>query len=292
MAITTSSIALPARVSEKIIANALEESAVLRLVDNKIRIKHAGEAIPVIAGDPTAYVVGEGQVKTNSDSSLATVTMKPKTFAVIEAFSNQFRDDNEALYQELVARLPRVIAQKFDDEVFHGTTSANFHTLGAVSTVSLSAANTTTWDQIIACRSAVEGANGELTAWAMANQGITALLGAVDGNSRPLFVQDTAIGGIGAIAGSPVVKAKAAYKAGASSNPDIIGYAGDWSNAVVGIARDVNIAISDEATLTVTGGTLNLFESNMFAVRCEFTLGFITGFASSNVPTQFVAITE
>lgn len=292
MAITTSSIALPARVSEKIIANALEESAVLRLVDNKIRIKHAGEAIPVIAGDPTAYVVGEGQVKTNSDSSLATVTMKPKTFAVIEAFSNQFRDDNEALYQELVARLPRVIAQKFDDEVFHGTTSANFHTLGAVSTVSLSAANTTTWDQIIACRSAVEGANGELTAWAMANQGITALLGAVDGNSRPLFVQDTAIGGIGAIAGSPVVKAKAAYKAGVSSNPDIIGYAGDWSNAVVGIARDVNIAISDEATLTVTGGTLNLFESNMFAVRCEFTLGFITGFASSNVPTQFVAITE
>lgn len=292
MAITTSSIALPARVSEKIIASALEESAVLRLVDNKIRIKHAGEAIPVIAGDPTAYVVGEGQVKTNSDSSLATVTMKPKTFAVIEAFSNQFRDDNEALYQELVARLPRVIAQKFDDEVFHGTTSANFHTLGAVSTVSLSAANTTTWDQIIACRSAVEGANGELTAWAMANQGITALLGAVDGNSRPLFVQDTAIGGIGAIAGSPVVKAKAAYKAGASSNPDIIGYAGDWSNAVVGIARDVNIAISDEATLTVTGGTLNLFESNMFAVRCEFTLGFITGFASSNVPTQFVAITE
>ena len=292
MAITTSSIALPARVSEKIIANALEESAVLRLVDNKIRIKHAGEAIPVIAGDPTAYVVGEGQVKTNSDSSLATVTMKPMTFAVIEAFSNQFRDDNEALYQELVARLPRVIAQKFDDEVFHGTTSANFHTLGAVSTVSLSAADKTTWDQIVACRSDVEGANGELTAWAMANQGITALLGAVDGNSRPLFVQDTAIGGIGAIAGSPVVKAKAAYKAGASSNPDIIGYAGDWSNAVVGIARDVNIAISDEATLTVTGGTLNLFESNMFAVRCEFTLGFITGFASSNVPTQFVAITE
>lgn len=292
MAITTSSIALPARVSEKIIANALEESAVLRLVDNKIRIKHAGEAIPVIAGDPTAYVVGEGQVKTNSDSSLATVTMKPKTFAVIEAFSNQFRDDNEALYQELVARLPRVIAQKFDDEVFHGTTSANFHTLAGVSAISLSAANTTTWDQIIACRSAVEAANGELTAWAMANQGITALLGAVDGNSRPLFVQDTAIGGIGAIAGSLVVKAKAAYKAGVSSNPDIIGYAGDWSNAVVGIARDVNIAISDEATLTVTGGTLNLFESNMFAVRCEFTLGFITGFASSNVPTQFVAITE
>ena len=292
MAITTSSIALPARVSEKIIANALEESAVLRLVDNKIRIKHAGEAIPVIAGDPTAYVVGEGQVKTNSDSSLATVTMKPKTFAVIEAFSNQFRDDNEALYQELVARLPRVIAQKFDDEVFHGTTSANFHTLAGVSAVSLSASNTTPWDQVVACRAAVEAANGELTAWAMANQGITALLGAVDGNSRPLFVQDTAIGGIGAIAGSPVVKAKAAYKAGASSNPDIIGYAGDWSNAVVGIARDVNIAISDEATLTVTGGTLNLFESNMFAVRCEFTLGFITGFASSNVPTQFVAITE
>jgi HK97 family phage major capsid protein len=292
MAITTSSIALPARVSEKIIANALEESAVLRLVDNKIRIKHAGEAIPVIAGDPTAYVVGEGQVKTNSDSSLATVTMKPKTFAVIEAFSNQFRDDNEALYQELVARLPRVIAQKFDDEVFHGTTSANFHTLAGVSAVSL-AGGSAAWSQLVAARAAVEGANGELTAWAMANQGITALLGEVDGASRPLFVGgDTAIGGIGAIAGAPVVKAKAAYKDGASSNPDIIGYAGDWSNAVVGIARDVNIAISDEATLTVTGGTLNLFESNMFAVRCEFTLGFITGFASSNVPTQFVAITE
>ncbi len=292
MATTLSSISLPAEVSSKIIENAQQESAVMRLAGNVIRVKNSGEAIPVIAGDPTAYVVGEGVAKTNSDPTLGLVTLKPKTFAVIEAFSNQFRDDAPALYNELVQRLPRVIAAKFDNEVFHGTTSANFHTLGAVSTVSLSASSTTPWGQVIACRSAVEAANGEVTAWALSNQGITDLLGAVDGQDRPLFIQDTAIGGIGAIAGAPVVKAKEAYKAGTSPAKNILGYAGDWSKAVVGIAKDVNIAISDEATLTITGGTLNLFEQNMFAVRCEFTIGFICGMHSSNVPTQFVALTD
>ena len=41
-----------------------------------------------------------------------------------------------------------------------------------------------------------------------------------------------------------------------------------------GTVEGVQIAISDQATLTDGGSTINLFEQNMFAVRAEIEVGF------------------
>lgn len=276
MAITTASISLPAEISNEIIANAIQESAIMRLA-HRIELPGHGAAIPVIAGDPTAYFVDEGAVKTASDSTLNAKTMKPRTIAIIEVFSNQFKESNEALYQEMVARLPKLLGQRFDQEVFTGTPVTGFDTLKGASTVAL---GSDAWAGLVAARAAVEAADGELNGWAMSNQGITKLLGEKAADGRPLFTDAVTDKEYGRLIGEPVVKAKKAY----DSTDNTLGFAGDWDKALYGIVNDINITVSDEATITGVG---NLFEKNMFAVRCEMEVGFVAANAA-----QFVKVTE
>ena len=279
MAITTASISLPAEISNEIVQNAIAESAVMQLA-HRIELPGHGAAIPVITGDPTAYFVDEAGVKTASDATLTAKTMKPRTIAIIETFSNQFRDSNEALYAEMVARLPKLLAQRFDQEVFTGTAVSGFDTLKGASAVSI---NSDVWGGLVAARAAVEAADGELTGWAMSNQGVTKMLGAKDSAGRPLFTDGVTDKEYGRLIGEPVVKAKKAYSAKTSSADEVLGFAGDWTKALYGIVNDINITVSDEATITGVG---NLFEKNMFAVRCEMEVGFVAADAN-----QFVKLT-
>lgn len=279
MPITNASIALPGEVSNVIVSNVVGESAVMRLA-RQIPLPGHGAVVPVITGDPTAYFVDEGGVKTNSDATLAPKTMKGRTIAIIEPFSNQFRNDNEALYQELINRLPALLAQKFDEQVFHGTAVTGFDSLKDSTAVSL---GTDCWKGLVTAKETIETANGELNGWAMSNQMETKLLGEVDSNKRPLFVSGIADGALGRILAVDAVKAKKAYKAG---SPAVLGFAGDWSKALYGIVNGVNVAISDSATLKTSDGTINLFEQNMFAVRAEIEVGFVAAMAN-----QFVKIT-
>lgn len=276
MAITNASISLPAEISNEIISNVIEESAIMKLA-RRIDLPGHGAVIPVITGDPTAYFVDEGGVKTASDATLNTKTMKPRTIAIIEVFSNQFRNSNEALYAEMVARLPKLLAQRFDQEVFTGTAVTGFDTLKTASTVAL---GSDAWAGLVAARAAVEAADGELTGWAMSNQGITALLGTKDATGRPLFTDAVTDKEYARLIGEPVVKAKKAY----DSADNTVGFAGDWTKAMYGVVNDVNISISDDANITGVG---SMFEKNMFAVRAEVEIGFVA--ADVN---QFVKVTE
>ena len=61
-----------------------------------------------------------------------------------------------------------------------------------------------------------------------------------------------------------------------AGSPAIVGIAGDWTQARYGVVEnDVQISISDQATLTIGSETVNLWERNMFAVRAEIEVGFI-----------------
>lgn len=276
MAITNASISLPAEISNEIISNVIAESAVMKLA-RRIDLPGHGAVIPVITGDPTAYFVDEAAVKTASDATLDTKTMKPRTIAIIEVFSNQFRNNNEALYAEMVSRLPKLLAQRFDEEVFTGTAVTGFDTLKTASTVAL---GSDAWAGLVAARAAVEANDGELTGWAMSNQGITKLLGVKDAAGRPLFTDAVTDKEYARLIGEPVVKAKKAY----DSADNTIGFAGDWSKALYGVVNDINIQIAEQASITGVG---NLFEKNLFAVRAEVEIGFVAADAN-----QFVKVTE
>ena len=117
----TTTITLPGEVSSEILQKTQESSAVMALA-RSIKLPGLGVTIPVITGDPEAAWVGETDKKPVKRGTLATKVMQPYTLAVIVPFSNQFRRDVPALYDELVKRLPLALAQKFDATVFGGVT--------------------------------------------------------------------------------------------------------------------------------------------------------------------------
>lgn len=269
----TSTISLPGAVSGEILQKTQESSAVMSLA-RQSPLPGLGVTIPVITGDPEAAWVGETEKKKVSASSLTTKILQPYTLAVIVPFSNQFRRDVPALYNELVKRLPLALAQKFDATVFGGVDvpGSNFDTLKDCTAQEI---GTNAYPGLVAADADIAAHNGILNGWVLAPQGKAVLLNAVDGNKRPLFLNNVAEGAVPMILGAKTLQSKGAYIADSTAaKKNVVGFAGDWTQAVYGTVEGVQIAIADQATLTSGSETINLFQQNMFAVRAEIEVGF------------------
>ena len=268
----TTTISLPGEVSSDILQKTQGASAVMSLA-RQITLPGLGVTIPVITGDPEAGWVGETEKKPVKRGTLATKVMQPYTLAVIVLFSNQFRRDVPALYDALVQRLPGALAKKFDATVFGAVDApgSNFDTLKNVTAQSILS---DAYGGLVAADADIAAHDGILNGWVLSPQGKAMLLTAVDGNKRPLFINSVADGAVPMILSAAVKQSKGAYIAETASTDAVVGFAGDWTQAVYGTVEGVQIAISDQATLTDGGGTINLFEQNMFAVRAEIEVGF------------------
>ena len=274
---TTTSITLPSSVSSEIWAKTLKSSAIMQLAQ-RIDLPGNGLTIPVITGEPAADWVTETENKPVSQHTLTTKDMKGYTLAIIEPFSNQFRDNKSALFDELVGRLPYAIGKKFDSTVcFDDAPGTGFDTLkGVTNHVD---ASTKTYDAFVDAIGKVADADGDLNAWVLSPQAKTLLLKTKDTTNRPLFINNAQTdGSVGHVLSVHAYLTKAAHKAAVTSGAkaaEVIGFGGDWSAARYGVVKDINISISDQATLTSGSKTLNLWQRNMFAVRCEFEVGFV-----------------
>lgn len=277
----TTSIQLPSAVSGEILQKTQEGSAVMSLA-RQIRLPGLGETIPVITGDPEASWVGETEKRPVKRGTLATKQMSPYTLAVIVPFSNQFRRDVPALYDALVQRLPGALARKFDATVFgaYDAPGSNFDTLRGCNAQSI---HTNAYSGLVAADADIATHDGILNGFVLSPQGKALLLNALDSNKRPLFINNVAEGAVPMILGAPVKQSKGAYIPAVAASagppkveaaPAVVGFAGDWTQAVYGTVEGVQIAISDQATLTDGSTTINLFEQNMFAVRAEIEVGF------------------
>lgn len=268
----TTTISLPAAVSSEILQKTQESSAVMALA-RQIPLPGLGVTIPVITGDPEAGWVGETEKKPVKRGTLATKQMAAYTLAVIVPFSNQFRRDVPALYDAMVQRLPGALAKKFDATVFGSVDApgSNFDTLKNCTAQSIL---TDAYGGLVAADADIADHDGILNGFVLSPKGKSILLTAVDSTKRPLFINSVAEGAVPMILGAPVRQSKGAYTAETSAADAVVGFAGDWTQAVYGTVEGVQIAISDQATLTDGGSTINLFEQNMFAVRAEIEVGF------------------
>lgn len=264
------SIDLPVDVSQEIIQKTQESSAVMRLA-RRIALPGRGVAINVITSDPEAAWVGETGTKPVSNPGLATKVMRAYKIAVIVPFSDEFRRDVPALYDALVSRLPNALGQKFDATVFGNVTApgSDFDTFASCTAQALS---TDPYAALVAAKTDVAVHGGILNGWVLSPQAEGVLLGAKDGNDRPLFIDSLADGTVPKILGARAEISKAAYK---DDTTDVLGFAGDWTQALYGTVEGVKISYSADATLDDgNGGTIKLFQENMFAVRAEIELGF------------------
>ncbi len=269
----TTSISLPGDVSSEILKKTQEGSAVMTLA-HQIKLPGLGTTIPVITGDPEAAWVNETEQKPVKRHTLSTKPMSPYTLAVIVPFSNQFRRDIPTLYDELVKRLPLALAKKFDATVFGAADApgSNFDTLKSCAAQEI---GTNAYKGLVDADSDIATHDGILNGWVIAPQGKAVLLNAVDANKRPLFLNNVAEGAVPMILGARTFQSKAAYIADTTTaKKHVVGFAGDWTQAMYGTVEGVKIAISDQATLTDGSNTINLFQQNMFAVRAEIEVGF------------------
>lgn len=265
-----SDIQLPNEVAAEILQKTQETSAVMKLA-RRVDLPGNGLQIPVIVGDPEAAWVAETGAKPVSNPEISKKIMQAYKLAVIVPFSMEFRRDAARLYDELVRRLPNALGGKFDSTVFHGTApGSNFDTFASATAQLIS---TNTYSALVAAQADIATNGGDLNGIALAPQGKSILLSAVDGNNRPLFINSVAEGAVDHVLGAPVHSSKAAYKAG---TPNVVGVAGDWTQALYGTVEGVKIGYSEEATLVVDSDTtINLFQQNMFAVRAEIEVGFV-----------------
>lgn len=267
----TTGVALPYELSSEIWSKAQEGSAVMQLA-RRISLPGAGLEFQTITGDPKASWVDETGVKPNDKHTFGSKKMKGYTLALIEPFSNQFARDKNALYNEVVNRIPAILGKKLDETVFavSGTTAPgeNFDTLADCPTVSVGSSDI--WDALVSADATIASNDGILNGWAIAPAGKSALLTAKDTTGRPLFIDSmTAQNNVASIMGHP------AYVKKGIADTDVYGYAGDWSSAVYGVVEDIKMDVSNQATLTSGSETINLFERNMFAVRFECEVGFV-----------------
>ena len=270
---TTSNVALPVEVSSEIWAKTLEDSAFMQL-SRHITIPGTGTTVQTITGEPQANWVAEANAKPVSDHTFGKKVITPYKLAVIEAFSDEFRRDKAALYAELVRRLPYALAAKFDATIM-GTSApgTGFDVLGGCTKVSLiPAQGKTVYDQFLAVDTNVSTAGGIMNGIALAPQGRAKVLSAVDQTNHPLFTAGVQSGTIQPILGASVVTKNGIYVAGAAGSPGtpaIVGIAGDFTKAIYGTVEGIQIAVSDQASLTSGNTTINLWQQNMFAVRSD-----------------------
>lgn len=269
IATNRTSIDLPVEVSQEIMQKTQESSAIMQLA-KQIALPGRGAAIPVITSDPEATWVGETDAKPVSNPGLSTKIMRAYKLAVIVPFSDEFRRDDAALYDALIQRLPNALAQKFDATVFGNVDKPgdDFDSFASATAQSL---NLDVYAGLVAADTDIATHGGILNGFVISPQGKGILLGATDQNKRPLFINSVAEGAVPVILGARTLQSKAAYKNG---NPAVVGFAGDWTQAMYGTVEGVKIDFSKEATLTYNDSTINLFQNNMFAVRAEIEVGF------------------
>lgn len=274
-------IALPFELSTEILQKTQDESAIMRLAQ-QIQLPGSGVEIPVITGDVEAAWVAETAAKPVSNPTVTQKYMSAYKLAVIVPFSNEFRRDLTQLYNALVARLPRTLAAKFDATVMGvgskpGTNFDNFASTEAEEIT------TDAYGAFVAAEAEIAENGGNLNGFAFAPAGKAQILGAVDKNDRPLFINNVAEGAVPMILGAPVYYNKGV----ADAAHNVVGLAGDFTQAYYGTVEGIKVDIADQATLVVDKDTtINLFQQNMFAVRAEVELGFI---ADTNCFVRFTA---
>lgn len=281
-------ITLPTEVSADILQKTQEQSAIMQLA-RQVSLPGRGLTIPMITGDPEAAWVDETDAKPVSNPSLSTKVMQAYKLAVIVPFSDEFARDWASLYSALVARLPLALAKKFDSTVFNGTApGSNFDTFAAITAQSIDTTETGggIYAALVAADADIAAHDGILNGFALSPQAKSEMLSALDADKRPIFINNVSEGAIPRLLGQPVYYSKGIYGAGnaasgtsgssgyVAAKPDMLGVAGDWTQAMYGVVQGVKIDTSNQATLTISETAVNLWERNMFAVRAEIEIGF------------------
>lgn len=262
---------------------AAKGSAAMSLI-RKVPLGASGQAFPIVTSKPTANWTAEGAQKHTTEAGLGLVKMEPKKLTAIAVASQEVIRANPGGYSETLAGLlADAFARAFDLAVFHnkggdGNGTSPFETTLAATTKSVTlgaAAGTNTYDDLVKAMSMnLQGTpKKQVTGFAFDTGFEIDLLNAKDTAGRPLFAEAAYTGAVPALRSGSVL-GRTTYMHENVGLDKTVGFAGDWSKCAWGTVGGITMDISTEATVTIGGQLVSLYENNLVAVRAEAEYGF------------------
>jgi len=274
--------------SEAIFERAANESVVQRLA-RRVPLGINGQSIPVVTGKVSAGWVAEGAQKPASQGTMALKTMDPKKLAAIAVVSAEVVRANPGGYMDLLRpQIAEAFATAFDAAALHGTSSPFSTNLDTGSSTQeftgTTPAFTAVYDDLNAGFATLVNAGKKVTGWAFDSRMEPVFNGAKDTAGRPIWIDSPTVDQVGPIRegrlfGRPAFTGDGVYAA----TPKIYGYAGDWSQVAWGAVGGISYKVSTEASVTINGALVSLFENNLVAILAEAEYGFLVNDAASFV---------
>ena len=261
---------------------AAKGSAAMSLI-RKVPLGASGQAFPVVTSRPTANWTAEGTKKHTTEAGLGLVKMKPEKLTAIAVTSQEVIRANPGGYSEtLKSLLAEAFARAFDLAVFHnkggdGTGTSPFETTLAATTKTLTLGNVAganTYDDIVKAMALnLQGTpKKKVTGFAFDTGFEIDLLNTKDTTGKPLFAEAAYTGAVPALRAGSVL-GRATYMHENVGDGKTVGFAGDWTKAAWGTVGGIAMDISTEATVTINGELVSLYENNLVAVRAEAEYG-------------------
>lgn len=284
---------LPESVAQPIFERAARQSVMMQLA-RQVPLGINGVAVPIVTGRPVAGWVSEGAKKPATSGTLTLAHMVPKKLAAILVVSTEVVRANPGNYVTSAReQLAEAFAIAFDYATFHnlgggGTGSGPFSTYIDQTTKSQELGGSSqaaggVYQDLVAAGSEItsdtdaSGRRYRLTGWALDTQVEFRIRGAVDTSGRPLWtdlpldIDAPVLNQVGSLLGRRSYMGEGV----ADPNNKILGYGGDFEQAAWGVVGGISFAVSDQATVTVNGSLVSLWEQNLVAIRAEAEYGFV-----------------
>lgn len=262
---------------------AAKGSAAMSLM-KKVPLGASGQAFPIVTGKPSANWTSEGEKKHTTEASLGLVTMQPKKLTAIAVASQEVIRANPGGYSETLAGLlAEAFARAFDLAVFHnkggdGNGTGPFGTSLSATTKAVTLGGTAganTYDDLVKAMGLnLQGTpKKQVNGFAFDTSFEVDLLTTKDTSGRPLFAEASYDGLIPALRSGSIL-GRPSYLHENVGNDKTVGFAGDWTKAAWGTVGGITMDVSTEATVTIGGQLVSLYEQNLVAIRAEAEYGF------------------
>jgi HK97 family phage major capsid protein len=279
-----------------IFERAARMSVVMRLA-TQVPLGAEGKSIPVVTGKVQAGWVAEGAQKPATKAAIGLKTMDPKKLACIAVVSAEVVRANPGNYMTLVReQIAEAFGLAFDNAALHDTDAAGTagggpfptwldQTPNSVEIGSTTQANGGIHGDFVAGLGILVNTGKRLTGFGLDDRIEPLLWGAVDANGRPLYVDlptdetSSAIARPGRVLNRPSWMGEGVW----DNTAKTMAYGGDWQQAAWGVVGGINYSVSTEASVTINGALVSLWENNLLAIRAEAEYGFLV-----NDPASFV----
>lgn len=268
-------ILVPTDMSTEIIELLRPTTAFLQGNPTRVQMPNGNYTMPGAATGASASYTTEGQPSSVTEQTFREVRMNAKTLSAVIPATNDMMDFSISGAQQFIqADLVAAMSEKMDSAAFRGDGVAGnplgIYNIPGVSAFTAVNTTTPTIAQVDADArkliNALEDASIPLAsaAWVMPAWTLGYLVDLRDGNGNKAY--PTLDSPNPTFKGYPVIKTtNIPTNLGGGSNETIIGFVA-FRHALFGESKSLELAVSNEAALTINGTMISLFQNRMTAV--------------------------